>query len=149
MGIVHRDIKPANLIIDRNGVLKILDFGIARLGTLDQSEPGTVVGSLYYMSPEQRRGGRIDHSTDIFAAGTVLYELLCAHPLLVGTQSDLTWRSFELRDPVAVPAAMPSAIRSIVLRALEEDPAGRYRDCDQMRDAIAAARAGLRIRSLG
>ena len=76
-GIVHRDVKPANIMVDREGVVRILDFGIARIEGSAMTQDGSLMGSLNYMSPEQMLGRQVDHRSDIFSVGTVAYELLC------------------------------------------------------------------------
>ena len=78
-GVVHRDIKPANLMLDRHGDLKIVDFGVAKMGDGQLTRTGDVLGTLTYMSPEQIDGGVIDRRSDIFSVGVVLYEVVSSH----------------------------------------------------------------------
>src|ERR1044071_7509988 len=75
-GIIHRDIKPHNVIVDREGRVKVADFGIARAGTSEMTEAGSIVGTAQYLSPEQARGAPVDESSDLYSTGIVLYELL-------------------------------------------------------------------------
>ena len=87
-GIVHRDIKPANIMVDREGVVRVLDFGIARIEGSAKTQDGSLMGSLNYMSPEQMLGRPVDHRSDIFSVGSVAYELLCYQQAFTGGLND-------------------------------------------------------------
>jgi serine/threonine protein kinase/Tfp pilus assembly protein PilF len=132
IGIVHRDIKPANLLIDGQGALWVTDFGLARTGAdggLTMS--GDVLGTWRYMSPEQAlaRHGLVDHRTDIYSLGLTLYELLTGTPAIQGKDREEILNAITLdepRVPHALDAAIPRDLETIVLKALEKDPAERY-----------------------
>ncbi len=144
-GIVHRDIKPANIILRNDGLVKVLDFGLAKLtgtGSPDsaggdaatrahvETESGVVMGTATYMSPEQARGQRVDARTDIFSLGVVLYELLTGHLPYEGTSIYEIVASI-LSDREAPPlsshsSAIPAELERIVGKALRKDPDRRY-----------------------
>jgi Tol biopolymer transport system component len=138
-GIVHRDLKPANIQLTPGGVVKVLDFGLAKAvepdgpphasgaPTLTETlvtGPRVIMGTRAYMSPEQATGAAVDKRTDVWAFGCVLYEMLARMPAMAGT--DL----FDARNPdlAALPAATPEAIRRLLRRCLQKDPKHRLHD---------------------
>jgi serine/threonine-protein kinase len=135
-GLVHRDLKPQNLLLRRDGVLKLGDFGIAfgadatRLTTA-----GTVLGTAAYLAPEQARGEDVTAATDIYGAGAVLYELLSGQPPRTGTSIA------ELAAPPAIapPPGVPSALAAVVLRCLAAEPRDRPSTAAALADELSAA----------
>ena len=145
-GIVHRDIKPANLMVDSEGILKILDFGIVRVDESAVTQAGVMVGTVNYMSPEQVVGGPVDHRSDIFAVGLVAYELLTARQAFPGTLKDgLLNRILNVAiEPLPqVAPTLDAEIVSIVERALKADPVDRYQDLARMRNDLLRVRLRL------
>ena len=148
-GVVHRDIKPANLILTPEGVLKILDFGIARLVGVPPSglaDARAILGSLNYMSPEQFRGPLVDHRSDIFAAGVVFYELLSWQPAFPGTARDVVMQNILECAPEPLQRLCPDLdehIIAIVDRALQKSAQDRYQEMETMRRDVAAVRRRL------
>ena len=136
-GIVHRDLKPANIKITPDGVVKVLDFGLAKAARTDSSRPdptesraGVILGTAAYMSPEQARGHGVDKRGDIWAFGCVLYEMLTGRLTFPGdTVSDTIAKILE-REPdwSALPSATPAAIQRVLRRCLAKDARHRLRD---------------------
>ena len=129
-GIVHRDIKPSNLIIDRDGVVRIIDFGLAKSVDTTITLEGGVRGTPLYMSPEQAFGKPIDHRTDIWSLGVVLYEMVAGAAPFRGDSVFELMRSVVQDEPPAlskVKPDLPTKIEEIVFRALKKDPGSATR----------------------
>ena len=134
--IIHRDIKPQNILIDKEGNVKITDFGIAvALSDTSLTQTNTLLGSVHYLSPEQARGGMATIQTDIYALGIVLYELLTGKVPFDGESAvSIALKHFQEPLPSIVnPIAMvPQSLENIVLKATAKDPINRYKNCYEM-----------------
>ena len=136
-GVVHRDIKPANVMVTHCGRVKVADFGLARL--IDQENPseltmtGTVMGTLHYMAPEQRRGEHVDHRADIFALGVMLYEMLCR---------EVPHGMFDLPS---TRVGCDPRIDHIVARAMQNEFERRFQSTQEMHAAIESARTAILV----
>jgi hypothetical protein len=145
-GIVHRDLKPENIFVTVDERIKLLDFGLAKMlsdatgenesKTMERfTDPGVVMGTASYMSPEQVRGQALDQRSDIFSFGTVLYELLTgANPFQ--RQSQIETMNAILNDEPSLPGAVAPALQRVVLHALEKDPAQRFQSMKDVRFAL-------------
>ncbi|GAA3373402.1 protein kinase [Streptomyces sannanensis] len=141
-GIVHRDIKPANVIITDNGAVKVMDFGIARALHGAQStmtQTGMVMGTPQYLSPEQALGKAVDHRSDLYATGCLLYELLALRPPFTG-ETPLSVVYQHVQDtpvpPSEVSDGVPPELDGMVMRALAKDPDDRFQSAEEMRGLI-------------
>jgi serine/threonine-protein kinase len=143
MGVVHRDIKPANIMITRSGVVKVMDFGIARMvGRSRQTQFGHAVGTPTYMAPEQLRGEDVDGRTDLYAVGAALFELTTGR-MAFEADSDYKLMMMQLNDPPPRPSSVqsdvPAAIDRIVLRAMEKKAENRFPSAAAFRAALQDA----------
>lgn len=137
-GIVHRDVKPANIMVRADGVVKVADFGIARLSGSDVTQTGRILGSPSYMSPEQVSGLKVDARSDLFSLGVVLYEMLTGEKAFHGeTISTITYRIVH-EEPTPLRRlnpAFPGKLDACLRRAMAKDPAQRYaRAADLVKD---------------
>ncbi|HET7573132.1 MAG TPA: Stk1 family PASTA domain-containing Ser/Thr kinase [Gaiellaceae bacterium] len=134
-GIVHRDIKPHNVLVDSEGRVKVTDFGIARAGTSQMTEAGSIVGTAQYLSPEQARGGDVDQRSDLYSLGIVLYELLTGETPFEGdTPVEIAMKHLSTapEPPSALRSDIPRELDKVVLRALAKDPEDRYQSAEEM-----------------
>ena len=139
-GVVHRDIKPANIMITTHGVVKLMDFGIAKTAEDRQlTRPGSTMGSVYYMAPEQIQGGTVDARTDLYSFGVTMYELLTGNKPF---QADTSYTILNAqlheppRPPVELNPAIPAVLNAIVLQAMAKNPDERFQNAEAFRNAL-------------
>ncbi|MBP9086184.1 MAG: serine/threonine protein kinase [Kofleriaceae bacterium] len=147
LNVVHRDVSPPNIMVVEGGLVKLLDFGIAKAtNTNAKTRTGTVKGKNAYMSPEQIMGKSLDRRSDIFALGTVMYELLTIKRLFHRDSDFMTFKAISeepIPDIMQRRPDLPLGLRSVLLQALARDPAGRFATAKQFGDAIRGAMMNL------
>jgi CheY-like chemotaxis protein len=142
-GIIHRDIKPQNLLLDADGVLKVMDFGVARLaqGAPGRTEAGLVVGTPAYMAPEQLMAEEVDARSDLYAAGVVLYECLTGR-LPHDAEGFMALIAKVLHEPVKPPIELnpdiPPALSALIVRLLAKDPGERVQSAEELMKQVGA-----------
>ncbi|AZM64645.1 serine/threonine protein kinase [Streptomyces sp. WAC 01420] len=144
-GIVHRDIKPANVIITNNGAVKVMDFGIARAlhgASTTMTQTGMVMGTPQYLSPEQALGKAVDHRSDLYATGCLMYELLALRPPFTG-ETPLSVVYQHVQDIPTPPSeasdACPPELDGLVMRSLAKEPDDRFQTAEEMRGLVQYA----------
>jgi len=139
-GVTHRDIKPANIMITMHGLIKLMDFGIAKSsGEMQLTRPGSTMGSVYYMSPEQVQGDTVDGRSDLYSFGVTLYELLTGRKPF---QADTTYSVLNQQltqpptPPIEVNPAISPDLNAIILRAMQKKPEDRFQSAEEFRGAL-------------
>ncbi|GKS64892.1 hypothetical protein YTPLAS72_21960 [Nitrospira sp.] len=145
-GVVHRDIKPANIMVTNDDVVKVMDFGIAKMATFSKTQTNIVMGTPTYMSPEQIAGKKVDGRSDIFSLGVVMFELLTGRPpFMADNVSALLFAIAHNPHPSlkAIRPDMPPLLKIILDRALHKDPVHRYRRAGEFATELRSCVAGL------
>jgi serine/threonine-protein kinase len=140
MGIIHRDLKPSNLMLSRNGIVKVMDFGIAKvMGAQRMTRTGTQMGTAFYMSPEQVLGKAVDIRSDIYSLGITLYEMLTAH-VPFEADSDYQTMAHHVSTLPPLPTRfypyIPKGVENAVLRAMEKNPDARFQTVEEFGQAL-------------
>jgi serine/threonine-protein kinase len=142
VGIVHRDLKPANVLINDDGLLKVVDFGVAaaqREGDTQLTKTGYVIGSPKYMAPEQILGRKVDERADIYAIGVILYEILTGvPPYSRGDHMAVMYQHVQgkARHASEVNPALPSPLAELVMKAMSVDKSKRHQTMNELRKAL-------------
>jgi serine/threonine protein kinase len=140
--IVHRDIKPSNIILTDEGNVKLTDFGIARAedsNAAQQTQTGVILGTPFYMSPEQVMGKRVDGRSDLFSLGVILYELVVGRKPFEGDHFPAIFRAITDDipvDPLKIDASIPQSLSDLIMKALSKNPDERFQTGKEIGDAL-------------
>ena len=162
-GIVHRDIKPENVMLRSDGVVKVLDFGLAKLTENEESpastlsprhpvslsvtSPGVIMGTVMYMSPEQARGGSVDARTDVWSLGVILYEMVSGNAPFTGETHREVIASILENDFPPLGPDIPREVKQIIARALTKDPAARYENATELANDLKSLKEELEVQA--
>ena len=138
-GIIHRDIKPHNILIDTQDKLKVTDFGIAKSVTAGISKSGQVIGSVYYVSPEQAKGEVLDQRSDIYSLGIVMYEMLTGRLPYTGEKSvsvALKHINEKITPPKQLNEQISESLNKIILKATSKDKSDRYENIEELKEDL-------------
>lgn len=147
--VIHRDIKPDNILIAKDNIVKLTDFGIAKVAdSLTITNSGNIIGSVHYFSPEQAKGKLVDHRTDIYAFGIVMYEMLTGQTPFKG-DTPISIAIKHIQEPIRPPKELihdiPEIMNNVILKALEKDPINRFRNANEIFELLDAIRKDSNI----
>ena len=146
-GVIHRDLSPTNVILSQGGRVRIVDFGVARLADVSHlTDPGTPLGPAHHVSPEQMRGEAVDHRTDIWSLGVILYELLTAKKPFQGEHREAIYYAIALKNPASMSAlgnGILLELERIVLKCLEKERADRYANAAELINDLSSIQSKL------
>src|SRR5206468_8494031 len=164
-GVVHRDIKPENIMLRPDGYVKVLDFGIAKLAesafakaaadragsmTLAETNLGSIMGTVRYMSPEQARGAQVDKRTDVWSLGVVLYEMVTGHAPFAGDTPGETMSSILEKEPPPLTnylAHAPAELQQIITKTLRKEREERYQSAHELLEALQSLRRSMEFKT--
>jgi len=151
LGLVHRDVSPSNILVDYDGNVKVVDFGIAKATQHGgETRSGVLKGKVSYMSPEQCRGKALDRRSDVYALGIVLYELATVRRLFKGDSDFMTMSGIvagKIPPPSSRRPDLPAELEAIIMKALARDPAERFQSAAEMREALEAFASTANLRT--
>jgi len=148
-GIIHRDIKPQNIMLLKNGIIKVMDFGIAKLPNAETvTMTDKAIGTVYYISPEQPSGGEIDARSDLYSLGAMMYEMATGQMPFTG-DSPVSVALMQVNETPTAPREInphiPAGLEQIIMRAMEKDPAARYQSAEEMLSHLLKLRENPKI----